>query len=110
MFILRERPGRRELLLVPGGVDLDGDFVLDRNGEEGGNRDFEVDDVGGDGTGDVVGVAVDVLVELDVGVVGGLAGELDFEVAVERGLAADSGMRKRTRTMGFSAARVTCCM
>jgi len=70
---------------MPGGVDLDGDFVFDGNGEEGWCGNFEVYDVGGDGARDVVGGAVDVLMEEYVGVVRGLAGELDLEVAVEVG-------------------------
>ena len=69
---------------MPGGVYFDGDLVFDGDGEEGGGGNFEVDDVGRDGAGDVVGVAGDLLVEGDM-VVGGLAGEVDFEIAVEGG-------------------------
>ncbi len=70
---------------MPGGVDADGDCVLDGDGEERGWIDFEVGEGGGDGAGDVVGGAGDDLVEGDVGVVGGVAGELDVEVAIEVG-------------------------
>jgi len=70
---------------MPGGVDADGNFVLDGDGEERGWIDFEVGEGGGDRSGDVVGGAGDDLVEGDVGVVGGVAGELDVEVTVEVG-------------------------
>ncbi len=73
------------LLLMPGGVDADGDGVFDGDGEERGRIDFEVGEGGGYGSGDVVGGSGDDLVEGDVGIVGGAAGELDVEVAVEVG-------------------------
>ena len=78
---------------VPGGIDSDGDVVLDGDGEERWWVDLEVGKSGGDGSGDVVGVAVDVLVEGDVGVVGGVAGELYLEIAVEGG-GVDGGFGK----------------
>jgi hypothetical protein len=70
---------------MPEQVDADGDVVLDGDGEERGRIDFEVGEGGGDDAGDAMGGAVDGLVELHVGVVGGVAGELDFEVAIEGG-------------------------
>jgi len=71
---------------MPGHVDAHGNFVLDGDGEEGGWVDLEVGERGGDGAGDVVAVAGDGLVEDYVRIVGGVAGELDFEIAVEIGV------------------------
>lgn len=70
---------------VPDHIDADRDLVLDRDGQEGGCIDFEVGEGGGDHARDVMGGALDGLVELHVSVVCSIAGELDFEVAVERG-------------------------
>ena len=70
---------------VPDHVDADGDVVLDGDSQEGGRLDLEVGEGSGNDAGDVMCVAFDGLVELNVGVVGGVAGELDLEVAVERG-------------------------
>lgn len=70
---------------MPDHVDADGNLILDWDGEERRRIDLEVGELCWNGAGDVMSVALDDLVEGYVGVVRGVAGELDFEVAVERG-------------------------
>jgi hypothetical protein len=70
---------------MPDHVDTNGNLVLDGDGEKRGRGNLEIGQGGWDCAFDVVGGALDDLGEGDVGVVRGVAGELDFEVAVERG-------------------------
>lgn len=68
---------------MPGGVDADGDVVLDGDGKERGWINFEVSEGGGDRAGDVDGGPLDDLVEGDVGEVGCVAGDLDVEINIK---------------------------
>jgi hypothetical protein len=73
-----------ELGGVPGHVDADWDFIFDRHSKERGRRDFEVGERRGYGAGDVMIRAFYCLMKGHVGVVRGVAGKLDFEVAIQR--------------------------
>ena len=70
---------------LPDHVDAHGDIVLDGNGEEGGRLNLEVGEGCRNGAREVMRAALDGLVEEHMGVVGSVAGELNFKVAVERG-------------------------
>ena len=96
---------------APDHIDTDRDVVLDGNRQEGGRFNFEVGEGCGNGAGDVVRGAFDCLVEEHVGVVGGVAGELDFKVAVERGRCeAACGQAEANLTIGNCAPRVVWIM
>jgi hypothetical protein len=70
---------------VPEHVNANGNFVLDGDSKERGRVDLEISEGRRNGAGDVVGSAIDDLRERHMGIVRGIAGELDLEVAVERG-------------------------
>jgi hypothetical protein len=78
----RSKSGQRG---VPDYVHANGNLVLDGDGEEGGRVDLEVGEGGRDCALDVVRRALDDLSEGHVGVVHGIAAELDFKIAVEGG-------------------------
>ncbi|SPE26885.1 hypothetical protein SBA5_560051 [Candidatus Sulfotelmatomonas gaucii] len=77
---------------MPGHVDADRDLVFDGHGEERRTLDFEVGTGERNGSGDTDFPALLDALERDLGVVGRLAGELDFEVGVNP-LLRDLGLR-----------------
>lgn len=70
---------------VPGHVDANGNLILDGDSEERGRVDLEIGQGRRNGALDVVRRAFDALGEGYMGVVRGVACELDFKIAVERG-------------------------
>jgi hypothetical protein len=70
---------------VPEHVNANGNFVLDGDSKERGRLDLEIRKGRRNGARDVVRGTFNNLVEGHMGVVRGIAGELDFEIAVERG-------------------------
>ena len=71
--------------LVPGQVDGDGELILDRDGEERRRGDLEVRHLCRNRTGDLALVAFHDPLKGNLLVLDGLAGELDFDVKIERG-------------------------
>jgi hypothetical protein len=70
---------------VPEDVNANGNFVLDGDSKERGRVDLEIGKGRRNGAHDVVHGTFNNLMEGHMGVVRGIAGELDFEVVVERG-------------------------
>jgi len=78
---------------VPDHVNANGDVIFDRGSEERGRVDLEINEGRRHGALDVVRGALGDLSEGHVGVVCGVAGELDFEITVERG-GCEAGFRQ----------------
>lgn len=77
-----KRNTRWQLHCAPGHIDAHGDLILDGDSEEGWAVDVEVGTGEGNGPGDAHFDSLLGALKRDLGVVIGLAGELNFEVGV----------------------------